>query len=145
MSRPTTERSVVTIEHKQMRVILNPKAEIPKDVEWEQGTIDWASALYLSAMRMAAAGVLVEEDSLEKAASLLWWAGFEVPTGYFSADEEDALPGRGSEEALRAWVARDEKNIRAAFQSIGFYLAGTASLMASKEDYDWRREHDMMD
>lgn len=138
MPRPLTmRRSVVAIEHKQMRVILNPsrsKAEIPPDVEREQRTIDWAEALYLSAMRLAA-GVLVEDDSLEKAARALCWAGFEVPAGYFPPDEEDEFADPGSKKALRAFVERDEENIRRAFGSIGFYLAGTGALMDPKEKY----------
>ncbi len=123
------------MEHKELRVILNRNTEIPPDVEREQRTIDWASALYLNAMRIAAAAALVENDSLEKAASLLWWAGFAVPGGYFSGDEEDALPSLDTEEALRAWVEKDEEHIRRAFGSVGFYLAGTGALMNPKEMY----------
>jgi hypothetical protein len=144
------------MEHRQLRVILNRNAEIPEDVRREGHTIDWASALYLNAMRIAAAGALVERDSLEKAASLLWWAGFTVPPGYFSEDAADELEGLDDEKTLRAWVERDEENIRRAFESIGFYLAGTGALMEPKvnfpsdkdvitEEEDWRREHEMMD
>ena len=123
------------MEHKQLRVVLNPKAETPPDVEREQRAIEWASTLYLNTMRLAAAGALLENDSLDKAASLLWWAGFEVPSGYFSEDEEDDLLDRGSEEALRVWVERDDPNIHRAFESVGFYLAGIGALMDSKEKY----------
>lgn len=123
------------MEHKELRVALHRTGEVPQDVEREYQTLEWASALYSNALRIAAASVLLENDSLAKAASLLWWSGFAVPQGYFSEDEADALPGLESEEALRAWVERDEENIRRAFGSVGFHLAGIGSLMNPKEEY----------
>lgn len=80
------------MNHEQVRVIMNPNAgEIPPEVAREDKLVRWADALYLNAMRIAAAGVLEDQGSLQKAASVLWWAGFGVPAGYFPEDREDEL------------------------------------------------------
>ena len=117
------------IRHEQVRVVLDRKAKIPPDVERENKMVNWAEALYENAMLIAAAGVLAEEGSLEKAASVLWWAGFEVPAGYFPDDHEGALLDRGDEEALRLWVQQEAGRIEGALRTAGFYLAGTGQLM----------------
>ncbi len=119
------------IDHKDVRVILDPKkyAEAPPDVKKEGKIIDWASALQENAMLVAAAGVLAAEGSLEKAASVLWWAGFTVPAGHFPEGHEgnDYFPH--DEEALRLWVEDEAERIRGAIGTVGFHLAATGRLM----------------
>ncbi|MDP8951864.1 MAG: hypothetical protein M3N18_06455 [Actinomycetota bacterium] len=117
------------IKHEQVRVVLDRKARVPPDVERENKMANWAETLYKNAMLIAAAGVLAEEGSLEKAASVLWWAGFEVPAGYFPDGHEGALLARGDEEALRLWVQQEADRIEGANRTAGFYLAGTGQLM----------------
>ena len=118
------------IDHEQVRVVLDRKARIPPDVARENELVNWAETLYENAMLIAAAGVLAEEGSLEKAASVLWWAGFEVPAGYFPAGYEGELLDPGEEEAaLRLWVQEEAGRIEGAGKTLGFYLAGTGQLM----------------
>jgi len=113
------------MNHEQVRVILNSEAgEIPEEVAHEDKLVRWADALYLNAMRIAAAGVLEDRGSLEKAASVVWWAGFAAPPGHFSEDKEDELSPLDGEEALRAWVEAEASNIEEALSGIGFYMAG---------------------
>lgn len=122
------------IEHTEVRVILDPSAaQAPPDIKKAGQLIDWSSALYLNAMRIAAAGVLAAEGSLEKAASVLWWAGFEVPPGYFPDDHEanDYIGHR--EEPLRMWVEADRENIEGVIETMGFRLAATGTLMDKAE------------
>lgn len=119
------------MEHKDVRVILDPAkyAEAPADVKKEGKLIDWSSSLYLNAMRMAAAGVLASERSFEKIASVLWWAGFEVPPGYFPSEHEANDYIGHCEEPLRMWVEADRENIERIIQSEGFRLAATGRLL----------------
>ncbi len=119
------------IEHRDARVILGPKAaaEAPPDVKKEGKIIDWASALQENAMLIAAAGVLAAEGSLEKAASVLWWAGFEVPAGYFPEGHEGELLDPQDEEALRLWVEGEAERIEGVVGTVGFHLAATGTLM----------------
>ncbi len=119
------------IEHRDARVILNPKkyAEAPPDVKREGKIIDWASVLQENAMLIAAAGVLAAEGSLEKAASVLWWAGFAVPAGYFPEGREDEFLDPHDEEALRLWVEGEAERIRGAIGTVGFHLAAAGALM----------------
>jgi len=119
------------IEHKNVRVILGPEkaAGAPPDVKKEGRLIDWAGALHENAMLIAAAGVLAGEGSLEKAASVLWWAGFPVPAGHFPEGHEgnDYFPN--DEEALRLWVEGEAGRIEGVVGTVGFHLAATGSLM----------------
>ena len=123
------------IEHKDVRVILNPeKAAIgPPDIKKEGKLIDWAQALHENAMLIAAAGVLTAEGSLEKAASVLWWAGFTVPAGHFPEGHEgnDYFPN--TEEALRLWVEDEAGRIEGVIGTEGFHLAATGTLMDQVE------------
>ncbi len=61
------------VDHKQVRVILRPVADIPKDVKQENALLDWACSSYQSAMLIVAGGVLAKTRSLDTAASVLWW------------------------------------------------------------------------
>ncbi len=119
------------IEHKDVRVILDPKkaAEAPPEIKKEGKLIDWAQAFHTNAMLIAAAGVLVAEGSLEKAASVLWWAGFEVPAGYFPEGHEGDGYMPGDEEALRLWVEGEAGRIEGVVGTVGFHLAATGTLM----------------
>lgn len=119
------------IEHKGARVILNPEkaAQAPPDVKKEGKLIDWAEALHENAMLIAAGGVLVGEGSLEKAASVLWWAGFQVPAGYFPEGHEGDDYFNGDEEALRLWVEGEAERIEGVIGTVGFHLAATGTLM----------------
>jgi hypothetical protein len=124
------------VDHKQVRVILRPVADIPEDVKQENALLDWACSSYQSAMLIVAGGVLAKTRSLDTAASVLWWAGFQAPAGYFTDEDEDAhgdLSG-SSEEALRLWVEREEKNIERTVQSKGFYLFATGRLLDEVEE-----------
>ncbi|WP_119067728.1 hypothetical protein [Rubrobacter indicoceani] len=69
------------MNHKEVRVILNPKAEIPADVKRENDLLTWADHVHITAMRTVAAGVLTSTESLDTAASVLSWSGFTVPAG----------------------------------------------------------------
>jgi hypothetical protein len=126
------------IDHAEVRFILDPKASIPSDVERENKTMDWAEGLYKQSMLIAAAGVLVSQGSLEKVASVLWWAGFRVPYGYFPDDEGESLD-RDDEEALRLWVEREAESIEGAVRTVGLYLAGRGMLLddAKSSVTDW--------
>lgn len=123
------------MEHKDVRVILDRKkaAEAPPDVKKEGKLIDWAQYVYLASMRTVAAGVLVSEGSLDKAASVLWWAGFEVPLGYFPSDHEANDYIGHAEEPLRMWVEADEENIEGMIETDLFRLAGTGRLLDKAE------------
>lgn len=129
---PTTAK----IEHKSARVILNPSAaeSVPPDVKAEARLVSWAANFYKQAMLIAAGGVLFKTDSLDLAASVLWWAGFTVPPGYFPEDHEGADYSPGDEEALRLWVEQERENILQAVSSQGLYLAGTGRLMDAVEE-----------
>ena len=126
---------VIEVNHEQVRVIMNRDAEIPPDVERENHMVDWAASLHKNAALIAAAGVLAAEGSLDKAASVLWWAGFTVPVGYFPEDHEGESLDPGNEEALRLWVQQEAGRIRAAIQTAGFYLATTGRLMDDADPY----------
>jgi len=119
------------IEHKDVRVILDPEkaAEAPPDVKQEGKLIDWAAALHENAMLIAAAGVLASEGSLEKAASVLWWAGFPVPAGHFPEGHEGDGYSPNDEEALRLWVEGEAGRIERVVGTAGFRLAATGRLM----------------
>ena len=118
------------IEHKNVRVILDPeKAAAPPDVKKEGHLIDWAGALHENSMLIAAAGVLAAEGSLEKAASVLSWAGFGVPAGYFPEGHEGDLYWPNDEEALRLWVEAEAGRIEGGVGTVGFHLAATGALM----------------
>lgn len=120
------------IEHREARVILSREAldNAPPDVKQEDSLVDWACSSYRSAMWVTAAGVLAKTGSLDTAASVLWWAGFRVPAGYFTDEEEDAHGfGSEDEEALRPWVEREQENIERTMQSKGFYLFATGRLL----------------
>ncbi len=123
------------MEHKDVRVILDRKkaAEAPPDVKKEGKLIDWSQYVYLASMRTVAAGVLVSEGSLDKAASVLWWAGFEVPPGYFPPDHEANNYFGHDEEPLRMWVEADEENIEGVIETDLFRLAGTGRLLDKAE------------
>ena len=122
------------MEHKQVRFLTPhfPKDKIDQEVEREDKMVRWADSLYLNTVRMTVAAVLAESGTLEKAASLLETVGFRVPAGVLPDDEFYDL---GDEEALQAYVERDEEGIRRAHRSIGFYLAGTGRSMDPKEDF----------
>ncbi len=119
------------IEHKDVRVILGPEkaAKAPPDVKKEARLIDWAQALHANAMLIAAAGVLAAEGSLEKAASVLWWAGFAVPAGYFPEGHEGDGYMPSDEEALRLWVEGEAGRIEGVIGTVGFRLAAAGALM----------------
>ncbi len=123
------------MEHKDVRVILNREkaAQAPPDVKKEGKLIDWSQYVYLASMRTVAAGVLVAEGSLDKAASVLWWAGFEVPSGYFPSDHEANDYIGHDEEPLRMWVEADEENIEGMIETDLFRLAGTGRLLDKAE------------
>ncbi len=123
------------MEHKDVRVILNREkaAQAPPDVKKEGKLIDWSQYVYLASMRTVAAGVLVAEGSLDKAASVLWWAGFEVPSGYFPSDHEANDYIGHDEEPLRMWVEADEENIEGMIETDLFRLAGTGRLLDRAE------------
>ncbi len=84
-------------------------------------------------MRSVAAGVLVSEGSLEKAASVLWWAGFEVPAGYFPEDHPANDYIGHCEEPLRMWVEADAENIERVIGTEVFRLAATGQLLDGRE------------
>ena len=118
------------IDHKDVRVVLKRDAEeLPPDVEREDKLVRWTSALHENAMRIAAAGVLAQEGSLEKAASVLWWAGFAVPAGYFPDGHEGEFLEGNDEEALRLWVEGEAARIERTTETVGFYLAATGRLL----------------
>ena len=117
------------IHHAEVRVILDRNAEPPPDVVLEHKTVDWAEGLHKQAMLIVAAGVRAQQGSLDKAASVLWWAGFDVPAGYFPEGHEGADLMPGDEEALRSWVEREAERIGEVDQTIGFYLAASGKLM----------------
>lgn len=129
---PTTAE----IAHKSVRVILNRSAaeSAPLEVKAEDEATRWAASFYGQAMLIAAAGVLFKTDSLDTAASVLWWANFAVPAGYFPDGHagEDLDPH--DEETLRLWVERERGNILRAVGSQGLYLAGTGRLMEEVEE-----------
>ena len=122
------------MEHKDVRVILNREkaAQVPPDVKKEGKLIDWSQYVYLASMRTVAAGVLVAEGSLDKAASVLWWTGFQVPPGYFPSDHE-ANDDIGSEEPLKMWVEADAENIENMIETDFFRLAATGRLLDKVE------------
>jgi hypothetical protein len=123
------------MDHKQVRVVMERGAEVPPDVEREDKVVRWADALYANSMRIAAAGVLQAEGSLEKAASVLWWAGFGVPAGYFPEGHEGEDLSLCDEEALRLWVEGEAERIKNVTETIGFYLAGTGKLLDKADEY----------
>lgn len=127
------------IEHKDVRVILNPEkaADAPPDVKKEGKLIDWASALHENTMLTVAAGVLAAEGSLEKCASVLWWAGF--PVGYFPEGHEGHDHFPNDEEALRLWVEGEAERIEGVIGLAGFHLATTGTLMDEVEPPDEAR------
>lgn len=131
--RKEREMNTKKIEHKDVRVILNPEkaAQAPPDIKKEGKLIDWAEALHENAMLIAAAGVLATEGSLDKAASVLWWARFEVPAGYFpsEAGHEGNDYSPNDEEALRLWVEGEAERIEGVIGLEGFRLAASGSLM----------------
>lgn len=131
----TQEVKKTQMEHKDVRVILNRQkaAQAPPDVKKEGGLIDWAQYVYLASMRSVAAGVLVAEGSLEKAASVLWWAGFEVPSGYFPEDHPANDYFGHDEEPLRMWVEADAENIEGVIGTEVFHLAGSGQLLDRRE------------
>ncbi len=122
------------MEHKRVRFLTPnfPKDKIDEEVEREDKMVRWADSLYLNTVRMTAAAVLAESGTLEKAASLLETVGFRVPAGILPDDESYGL---ADDEALRAYVESDEEGIRRAYESIGFFLAGTGQSMDPKEDF----------
>ena len=119
------------IQHGDVRVILDPEkaASAPPEIKKEGKLIDWAEALHENAMLIAAAGVLAAEGSLEKAASVLWWAGFGVPAGYFPEGHEGDLYWPNDEEALRLWVEVEAGRIEGVIGTAGFHLAAAGTLM----------------
>lgn len=136
MKEPTKEgkeRKVgeaTKIEHERARMIIRrTEKKPPPDVVRENRLVDWAEALRENAMLIAAAGVLAAEGDLRKAASVLEWAGFGVPAGYFSEGDEgyDYFPN--DEEALRLWVEGEAGRIEGALAIEGFRLAATGGLM----------------
>ena len=86
------------VDHKEVRVILSPETDPPEDVKQENELVDWADSSYRSAMWITAAGVLAKTRSLATAASVLWWAGFRVPAGYFTDEDEDEHGGLWGED-----------------------------------------------
>jgi hypothetical protein len=123
------------MEHKGVRVILNREeaAQAPPDVKQEDKLIDWSENVYLASMRTAAAGVLVTEGSLDKAASVLWWAGFSVPSGYFPSGHEANDYIGHDEEPLKMWVEADAENIDNMIETDFFRLAATGRLLDKVE------------
>ncbi len=124
------------VAHKEVRVILDPKADPPEDVKQENELVDWACSSYQSTMWIIAAGVLAKTKSLDLAASTLWWAGFQVPDGYFTGEAEDAYGDLSgiSERGLRLWVERERENIERTVRSKGFYLFATGRLLDDVEE-----------
>ncbi len=123
------------MEHKDVRIILGREkaAQAPPDVKREGKLLDWSQALYLNSMRIAAAGVLASEGSLEKAASVLWWAGFKVPSGYFPEDHPANDYTSHDETPIRMWVEAEAENIERVISSKGFHLATTGQLLDEEE------------
>ena len=129
--------NVNAIEHKNLRVFLDPEKadQAPPDVKREFQLVDWAEVLHRNAMLIAAAGVLEAEGSLEKAASVLSWAGFEVPAGYFPEGYEGDLYLRYEEKALQMWVEQEAERIEEALGTLGFRLVAVGSLMKKADPY----------
>lgn len=125
------------IEHKPVRVIMKWDAdkEISPEVQREDELVDWAQALHHNAMRIAAAGVLAATGSLEKAASVLEWARFAVPPGYFPEGHEgdDYFPHE--EEVLQLWVEEEAGKIEGVTETVGFYLAGSGKLLDRLDEH----------
>ena len=119
------------MEHKDVRVVINREefAQAPPDVKNEDNLLDWSGEVYLLSMRVAAAGVLAAEGSLDKAASVLWWTGFQVPPGYFPSDHE----ADDDVESLRMWVEADAENIDYMIETDFFRLAATGRLLDKVE------------
>jgi hypothetical protein len=129
------------IEHREARVIprrLMSREEAenaPPEVKQEDAMVAWACSSYRSTMWIMAAGILAKTKSLDTAASVLWWAGFRVPAGYFTDEEEDAHSFTAEdEEALQLWVERERENIERTIQSKGFYLFATGRLLEELEE-----------
>ena len=117
------------INHEQARVVLKRDKEIPPEVEREDKLIRWADCVYNNTMLITAASVLAEQGSLDKVASILWWAGFVVPPRYFPERHEGEDLDPDEEAALRLWVEGEAERIEEAIQTAGFYLAVTGKLM----------------
>ena len=101
------------------------------------GVVEWAESLYINAMRIAAAGVLKSEGSLENAASVLEDAGFRVPYGYIMRHygEQTDIETEGDHTArLSLWVAAESGRIVHVMESIGFRLAATGHLLDKAAD-----------
>lgn len=120
------------VDHRKIRVVLRTDADPTEDAQEGNKLVNWACSSYRSAMWITAAVlVLAKTGSLDTAASVLWWAGFQAPAGYFSDEDEDEhgdLSGF-SEKALQLWVEGEEENIRRATRSKGFYLFATGRLL----------------
>jgi hypothetical protein len=119
------------IEHEEARGIWTSAAAetAPLDVRQEQELVRWARSLHVISLRLAAAGVLRSLGSLNKAASLLYGAGYQVPNGYFPDDHEGARYEPYEEEALQLLVEEEAERIEAAASSVGFYLAAKGELL----------------
>ena len=128
--RREREMHAEKIDHKDARVVLERRAgkEISPDVKREDKLVRWASALHENALRIAAAGVLAQQGTLEKAASVLW-AGFAVPAGYFPDGHEGEFLEGNDEEALRLWVEGEAARIERTTETVGFFLAATGQLL----------------
>jgi hypothetical protein len=89
-------------------------------------------------MLIAAAGVLKGTGSLDLAASVLWWAGYQVPRGYdlngYLWDPGDLDPLE-DEEALRMWVEKEAGSIADAAKTVGARLAMRGMLLDDATAY----------
>ena len=96
------------------------------------GVVEWAESLYTNAMRIAAAGVLKSEGSLENAASVLEDAGFRVPYGYITrhyGEEVDIETESDPTARLGLWVAAEAGRLVHVVEAIGYRLAATGRLL----------------
>ena len=109
------------ISHEEARLRFAPSDESAHD----DHLMRWMDSHYLNSIRIAAAGVLAATGSLNKAASLLWWAGFRCPAGYYDPNEDEGTAAaEGGEEAeLRLFVEREQDLIRRVIGTEAFKLA----------------------
>ena len=98
----------VRIDHKEVRIILQTQAveNAPEDVLMENRAVHRADQVYEEAMLQAASAVHLETKKFDWIASALWWAGWRVPPGYFTDDEDDAFDF-DEQAKLRRWVERE--------------------------------------
>jgi hypothetical protein len=109
------------INHEAARLSARFGPGVEEDAQ-DRAAVRWIASHYRNSMRIAAAVVLAQQGTLDRAADLLELGGFQdVPVGYFTTEEEYDF--QEPEERIGVWLEREQDTFERLMATEAFTLA----------------------